>query len=94
VEVQRARAEQAVKTVDVDVVTARAVSALSKLAGLTIPLLHGSGQVLALKGRSAAEEVADARKVIRRLGGSSVEIMTAGASVLSEPTTVVRITVG
>ena len=94
VTVHRARAEQAVKTVDVDVVTARAVSAMSKLAPLTIPLLHGRGQVLALKGRSAAEEVADARKVIRRLGGSSVEIVTAGASVLEEPTTVVRITVG
>jgi 16S rRNA (guanine527-N7)-methyltransferase len=94
VTVHRARAEQAVKTVDADVVTARAVSAMSKLAGLTMPLLHGSGQVLALKGRSAAEEVADARKVIRRLGGSSVEIVTAGTAVLEEPTTVVRITVG
>lgn len=94
VSVQRARAEQAVKTVNADVVTARAVSALSKLAVLTMPLLHGHGQVLALKGRSAAEEVADARKVIRRLGGSSVEILTAGAAVLEEPTTVVRIAVG
>jgi 16S rRNA (guanine527-N7)-methyltransferase len=94
VSVHRARAEQAVKSVDVDVVTARAVSAMSKLAGLTMPLLKGEGQVLAIKGRSAAEEVADARKVIRRLGGSSVEIVTAGEAVLEEPTTVVRITVG
>ncbi|WP_294567927.1 16S rRNA (guanine(527)-N(7))-methyltransferase RsmG [uncultured Arthrobacter sp.] len=94
VSVHRARAEQAVKSVDVDVVTARAVSAMSKLAGLTMPLLRGEGQVLAIKGRSAAEEVADARKVIRRLGGSSVEIVTAGEAVLEEPTTVVRITVG
>ncbi|MHA7262966.1 16S rRNA (guanine(527)-N(7))-methyltransferase RsmG [Arthrobacter sp. TMN-37] len=94
VSVHRARAEQAVQSVDVDVVTARAVSAMSKLAGLTMPLLRGKGQVLAIKGRSAAEEVADARKIIRRLGGSSVEIVTAGATVLEEPTTVVRITVG
>ena len=57
VTVIRGRAEQAVGKVDVDVVTARAVSALSGLSGLTIPLLGGSGVVLAIKGRSAAEEI-------------------------------------
>jgi 16S rRNA (guanine527-N7)-methyltransferase len=94
VTVLRARAEQAVDQVDADVVTARAVSALSNLVGLTIPLLHGRGEVLAIKGRSAAEEVAKATKAIRKLGGGETSVVTAGADVLEEPTTVVRIHVG
>ncbi|AJT42261.1 16S rRNA (guanine(527)-N(7))-methyltransferase RsmG [Psychromicrobium lacuslunae] len=94
VEVLRARAEQAVQSVDCDVVTARAVSALDKLVTLTLPLLHGNGQLLAIKGRSAQEEVAAAAKAIRKLGGRSAEVLVAGADVLAEPTTVVRIQVG
>ncbi|MBG6215741.1 16S rRNA (guanine527-N7)-methyltransferase [Arthrobacter sp. CAN_A6] len=92
--VHRARAEQVVDQVDADVVTARAVSALGGLMQLTIPLLHGRGEVLAIKGRSAAEEVAKAAKLIRRLGGSTVEVVRAGAEILEEPTTVVRVRVG
>ena len=49
--------------VTADVVTARAVSALSNLAGLTIPLLGGEGEVVAIKGRSAAEEIEKAAKI-------------------------------
>ncbi|GAA3698021.1 16S rRNA (guanine(527)-N(7))-methyltransferase RsmG [Arthrobacter ginkgonis] len=94
VTVMRGRAEQVVDFIDADVATARAVSALTNLAGLTIPLLHGSGQVLAIKGRSAAEEIEKAAKVIRRLGGKETEVVTVGAEVLAEPTTVVRIHVG
>ena len=94
VTVLRMRAEQAVDVVDCDVVTARAVSALDKLLGLTVPLLHGSGEVLAIKGRSAAEEIAKASKVIRKLGGKAAEVLSVGSRVLEEPTTVVRIRVG
>lgn len=92
--VHRARAEQIVDKVDADVVTARAVSALGGLMQLTIPLLHGRGEVLAIKGRSAAEEVAKAAKVIRRLGGAGAEVVQAGSGILDEPTTVVRVRVG
>ena len=42
----------------VDVVTARAVSALKTLVPMTVPLLQGSGELLAIKGRSAAEDKA------------------------------------
>lgn len=90
----RGRAEQAVGRFDANVVTARAVSALSGLATLTMPLLQGSGEVLAIKGRSAADEVQKAAKVIRKLGGKSTTVETAGVSLLEEPTTVVRILVG
>lgn len=57
VDVVRARAEQVAGSVDVDVVTARAVSALKTLIPLTLPLIQGTGELLALKGRSAAEEI-------------------------------------
>jgi 16S rRNA (guanine527-N7)-methyltransferase len=94
VEVLRSRAELAVGQVKADVVTARAVSALNKLAPLTIPLLEGHGQVLAIKGRSAAEEIEKAAKVIRKLGGTDTSVVTVGKDLLEEPTTVVRIVVG
>jgi 16S rRNA (guanine527-N7)-methyltransferase len=93
VSVHRARAEQMVGEIAGDYVTARAVSALSTLAGWTIPLAKPGGEVLAIKGRSAAEEIEKARKVIRKLGGGTAEIVTVGGGVLPEPTTVVRIPV-
>ncbi|BCW47653.1 16S rRNA (guanine(527)-N(7))-methyltransferase RsmG [Arthrobacter sp. StoSoilB5] len=93
VTVMRTRAELAVGLVDADVVTARAVSALSNLAGLTIPLLNGKGEVVAIKGRSAAEEIEKAKKVIRKLGGVETSVVVCGQDLLEEPTTVVRIIV-
>lgn len=94
VAVLRMRAEQAVGQVAADVVTARAVSALKNLAGLTIPLLDGHGEVLAIKGRSASEEIDKAAKTIRKLGGTATSVVTVGEGLLEEPTTVVRIVVG
>lgn len=93
VTIMRTRAELAVGMVEADVVTARAVSALSTLAGLTIPLLAGKGEVVAIKGRSAQEEIDKAAKVIRKLGGVDTSVVTVGADLLEEPTTVVRILV-
>ncbi|PWF85256.1 16S rRNA (guanine(527)-N(7))-methyltransferase RsmG [Kocuria rosea] len=90
--VLRARAEQARDEVgEVDVVTARAVSALVGLVDITLPLLRGTGELLALKGRSAADEVRKAQKKLDRLGARSTEIVPAGADLLEEPTTVVRV---
>ncbi|MDQ1056310.1 16S rRNA (guanine527-N7)-methyltransferase [Arthrobacter globiformis] len=93
VTVMRTRAELAVGMVTADVVTARAVSALSNLAGLTIPLLGGEGEVVAIKGRSAAEEIEKAANAIRKLGGVETSVVTVGQDLLEEPTTVVRIVV-
>lgn len=92
VKILRARGEQAKEHVDeIDVVTARAVSALSGLVDITLPLLNGHGQLLALKGRSAAEEVDKARKSLKRWKVQDTEILTVGAELLAEPTTVVRL---
>jgi 16S rRNA (guanine527-N7)-methyltransferase len=93
VTIMRTRAELAVGMVEADVVTARAVSALSTLAGLTIPLLAGKGEVVAIKGRSAGEEIEKAAKAIRKLGGRQTSVVLVGEELLEEPTTVVRIVV-
>lgn len=94
VHVLRGRAEQVVDRVNADVVTARAVSALIKLAPLTIPLVHGKGEVLAIKGRTVAEELDKANAKIRKLGGIGTSVVMAGTKVLEDPTIVVRISVG
>jgi 16S rRNA (guanine527-N7)-methyltransferase len=66
VSVVRARAEE--HRGHYDVVASRAVAPLSRLAGWCAPLLGGRGRVVALKGETAATELADAGAVVRRLG--------------------------
>lgn len=91
VKVVRGRADEVVGTVSEDVVTARAVAALDKLARWLVPLMKPGGSVLALKGRSAADEIAKAGKTLRRLKIGQVDILTCGQDTLDEPTTVVRL---
>lgn len=87
----RSRAEQAVGQVEADYVTARAVSALVGLLDITLPILRGTGQLLALKGKSAADEITKASKKLTRYGARETEILIAGQDLLEEPTTVVRV---
>lgn len=91
VTILRSRAEQAVGQVEADYVTARAVSALVGLLDITLPILRGTGQLLALKGRSAAEEITKAKKKLNRYGARQTEILTVGQDLLEEATTVVRV---
>ncbi len=93
VEIVRSRAEAAIGKVECSVVTARAVSALNTLAQLTIPLLGGEGELLAIKGRTAQEEIGKAAKTLKKLGAVSTEVLAAGQDILEEPTTVVRVRV-
>ncbi|MFJ3957308.1 16S rRNA (guanine(527)-N(7))-methyltransferase RsmG [Arthrobacter sp. NPDC090010] len=93
VTVWRGRAEAAVGLTDFSVVTARAVSALDKLARLTLPLLQGNGELVAIKGRSAQDEIENAQKVLKKLRAVETEILSCGDELLEEPTTVVRVTV-
>ena len=88
----RSRAEQAVGYVEADYVTARAVSALVGLLDITLPILRGTGQLLALKGRTATEEITKAKKKLNKYGARKTEILLAGEDLLEEPTTVVRVT--
>jgi 16S rRNA (guanine527-N7)-methyltransferase len=89
VEVVRGRAEE--QALAVDVVTARAVAPLDKLAGWTLPLARVGGTLLALKGEGAADEVAASARALERLGGGQIEVLTCGAGVVDAPTTVVKV---
>ena len=59
-----------------DVVTCRAVAPLTKLLGWTANLFLPDGQLLALKGQSAEQEVTKASKILakRRCSAESVEL--------------------
>jgi 16S rRNA (guanine527-N7)-methyltransferase len=94
VTVVRGRAEDLAggPPVAADVVTARAVAPLDRLAGWCLPLAAVGGRLLALKGASAADEVAEHREAIARLGGSDPVIALCGVGLIEPPTTVVQIT--
>ncbi|MFZ7087121.1 16S rRNA (guanine(527)-N(7))-methyltransferase RsmG [Curtobacterium sp. RRHDQ10] len=93
VTVLRGRAEDVSSSVVLDQVTARAVSALSKLIPITVPLVRDGGQLLLMKGARVDAEVEAARKVIARHHLTDVEIVELGADVLDETTRVFRATV-
>ena len=52
-----------------DIVTARAVAAMRILAELCLPLVKVGGKMIAMKGKNAEFELADAKKAISILGG-------------------------
>ena len=92
VTIVRGRAEDVVDTLAMgDVVTARAVAPLDRLAGWCLPLVAVGGRLLALKGASAADEVAEHRDAVARWGGSDPVVRLCGAAVIDPPTTIVEI---
>lgn len=93
VEVVRARAEEAKLSPWLDQATARAVSALSKLIPLTVPLVRSGGELLFLKGASVTAEVETAAKAIRKARLTDVEVLTLGEGLHTEVTRVFRATV-
>ncbi len=86
--VQRGRAEDTVMRADV--ATARAVAPLDRLAGLAVGLVRPGGMVLAIKGRTAAEELKKAGPVLRRIAARNAEVVRAGQGKVVPATTVVR----
>jgi 16S rRNA (guanine527-N7)-methyltransferase len=88
VTVVRARAEDVRETFDV--VTARAVAPLEKLAGWCLPLVRPGGVLLALKGKTAEEEVASSRVSLHKMGATDIVVSSHGD--LLVPTTVVEVT--
>jgi 16S rRNA (guanine527-N7)-methyltransferase len=92
VEVVRGRAEEPAvrqRFGNADVVTARAVAPLAKLAGWCLPLVRPGGQLVALKGESASDELARDSDQVRRAGGAELSVVSCGADVLPVPTTVI-----
>ena len=92
VEVLRARAEDVRLATPLDQVTARAVSALSKLIPLTVPLLNTGGELVFMKGERVDAEIEAAAKVIRKAGLVDVRVEILGQGVLPEITRVFRAT--
>ena len=90
----RGRAEEVAGQLAADVVIARAVAPLERLAGLALGLARPGGLVLALKGAGAAEEVARAEPVLRRLRARDVAVVHPGSGKVSPPPTVIRLTAG
>ncbi|WP_375401158.1 16S rRNA (guanine(527)-N(7))-methyltransferase RsmG [uncultured Amnibacterium sp.] len=93
VTVLRARAEDVAAGTRFDVVTARAVGALTTLLPLTAPLARPGGRLLLMKGATAADELAAAAGVVRRLGLTEVGVNVLGTGMALEPTRVVTATV-
>ncbi|HET7174073.1 MAG TPA: 16S rRNA (guanine(527)-N(7))-methyltransferase RsmG [Nocardioidaceae bacterium] len=90
VEILRARAEELVGHRTFDVVTARALAPLARLAPLALPLCAPGGAVLAFKGASASAELADAETALRRLSAAA-RIESHGTGLVDPPVLVVRI---
>jgi 16S rRNA (guanine527-N7)-methyltransferase len=91
----RARAEEkAAAYIKADIATARAVAPLDRLVGWAARLLRPGGELLAIKGQSAEEEIAAAQGVLSRLGVRSAEVLQAGQGRVISATTVVRVVMG
>lgn len=91
VAVKRGRAEEFHDAFEVDAVTSRAVAALSKLVRMSMPLVRVGGEMVILKGRSVAREIEPARKVLRKYGAGTPEILEGTTVEGVEPTTILRI---
>lgn len=86
VTVHRGRAEEFHGSMAAPFVTARAVARLDKLARWCFPLVADQGQLIAMKGRSAEDELSATTKALRRLGLVEASVSSHGAAVLEEPT--------
>jgi len=92
--VHRGRAEDAATRREVgpaDVVASRAVAPLGKLMAWCLPHARPGGRVLALKGKTAAEELARDFDAIRRAGGRSATARECGVGLLDTPSMVVEV---
>jgi 16S rRNA (guanine527-N7)-methyltransferase len=72
-----------------EVVTARAVADLGRLAEWCLPLVRPGGVLLALKGESASAEVAMWTEAMRRDGATDIVVTSYGD--VEKPTTVVEV---
>ncbi len=89
--VLRGRADEVVgECGHADVVTSRAVAPLLKLAGWCAPLLRIGGDMLALKGSSASEEIARDGAGVASAGIVDLAVVSVGDDLLDPPTLVVR----
>lgn len=93
VSVLRSRSEEARLERPLDQVTARAVSALSKLIPTTAPLVRTGGELLFMKGVRVDDEIAAASPAIRKARLKNIEVLVLGEGTAPEVTRVFRATV-
>jgi 16S rRNA (guanine527-N7)-methyltransferase len=91
VSVVRARAEELHGTRTFDVVTARAVAPLDRLARWSLPLVRSGGEFLAMKGSSVQAELDSAAKALSAGHGILDGVIELGAEILDPPVRVVRV---
>lgn len=91
VSVIRSRAEALHGGRRFDIVTARAVAPLDRLLGWAMPLVASHGCLLAMKGTSAADEVAAASHALRTLRCAPAEVLELIGPVGSSTATVIRV---
>jgi 16S rRNA (guanine527-N7)-methyltransferase len=91
VTVVRARAEELRGHAGFSVVTSRALAPLPRLLDWSLPLVRPGGVMLALKGRSAVEEVSAAAAQLRDWGVDAVDVRELGRGIMHPPSTVVRV---
>ena len=95
VTVRRGRAEEfhddAATDGGFDVVTSRAVAPLDRLARWSLPLVRDGGQLLAMKGSSAQEELDAAGPLVRRLGGVEADVRVIDEPWLDHPVRVIAV---
>jgi 16S rRNA (guanine527-N7)-methyltransferase len=92
--VRCARAEDLAGRLLADVVTARAVAPMERLAGMALGLVRPGGLVLAIKGTGAPSEIAKARPVLHRLGVRDATVLRVGGGKVDPAATVVRLIAG
>ena len=94
VTVSRGRAEEVRPDPLLDQVTARAVSALSKLVPLCAPLLRAGGEMLFMKGARVDDEVVAAEKALRKARIREHDVLVLGEGIVPEVTRVFRASLG
>ena len=72
-----------------DAVVSRAVAPLDKVTRWSLGLLRPGGQMLAVKGERAPDELREHRRVMTGLGATDARVVECGVRYLSPPTTVV-----
>ncbi|WP_153397183.1 16S rRNA (guanine(527)-N(7))-methyltransferase RsmG [Ornithinicoccus halotolerans] len=91
VRILRGRAQDVRGQVRTPVVTARAVARTRELVEWAFPLLEPGGRLLALKGVSAEEELAEDRASFAPWPVDSAQVHRLGEDLLEEPTRVIEV---
>lgn len=90
--IKRGRADEFHDAFEYDFVTARAVAPMDRLTRWTLPLVRPGGQLLALKGARAEEELEKAKKVLWKFKAAQWSVLDLAGVDGGESTRVVSVT--